>query len=103
MDDANGPGTHWVSVHNIGTTCLYFDSYGVIPPKEIVQFMKQSKKKILYNIYRIQSFTSFLCGYYCIDFVESMLNGMTYMDWLLQYDPKHFQKNDEKVLRNLNV
>ena len=34
------PGSHWVAIIKIKRIRLYFDSYGEIPPPEIVKYLK---------------------------------------------------------------
>ena len=55
---------------------VYFDSFGVEHiPKEIKKFI--SNKNIKANIYRIQANNSIMCGYFCIGFIDFMLEGKT--------------------------
>ena len=39
FDKSGGPGTHWVAWYKNGKTRIYFDSYGVQPPIEVVQYL----------------------------------------------------------------
>lgn len=99
MDSKENKGTHWVAINNIlNDKCLYFDSFGALPPKEIISFMRTGNKTIVCNDYRIQDFNSIMCGYYCIDFLN---NGREYSNWLLQYNPNNYKLNDKIVLSNL--
>ena len=36
FDKSGGPGTHWVAWYKNGKTKIYFDSYGVQPPLEVI-------------------------------------------------------------------
>ena len=36
FDKSGGPGAHWVSWYKNGKTKIYFDSYGVQPPTEVI-------------------------------------------------------------------
>lgn len=101
LDDNTGPGTHWVAVSNVlKDKCVYFDSFGVYIPEEVVKFMKTSGKEIIRNMYRIQAKKSVMCGYYCIDFFN---NVKRFTDWLLDFDPKNYSKNDWIVKKHLNL
>ena len=52
----------------------YFDSFGVEHiPKEIKAFIKN--RDIKTNIFRIQAYDSIMCGYFCIRFIDFMLEG----------------------------
>ena len=54
----------------------YFDSLGVeLIPKEIRKFIRN--KNIITNIYRIQTYDSVMCEYFCIVLVDFMLKGKT--------------------------
>ena len=43
---SGGPGTHWVAWYKNGKTKICFDSYGVQPPIEVIQYLG---KPIHYN------------------------------------------------------
>ena len=73
-------GTHWVSYINEN----YFDSYGVVCPKKLSQFIIKRNGCCLYSEYQIQNEDNF-CGSYClyiiyltkvlgIDFKSAVLN-----------------------------
>ena len=36
LDSSGGPGTHWIAWYKNGKNKIYFDSYGIQPPKEII-------------------------------------------------------------------
>ena len=46
FDKSGGPGMHWVAWYKNGKTKIYFDSYGVQPPNEVVEYLG---KPIHYN------------------------------------------------------
>ena len=50
----------------------HFDSFGVeYIPKESKKFM--GNKNIGTNIYRIRAYDSIMCGYFCVGFIDFML------------------------------
>src|ERR1043165_6597881 len=51
LDDSNGPGRHWCSCSKKGKDQLYFDSYGLPPPTERLNYLKGP---MYYNSERIQ-------------------------------------------------
>jgi hypothetical protein len=51
LDDSRGMGTHWCCWLKRGRVKYYFDSFGLQPPNEIVQYLKTG---ILYSTDRIQ-------------------------------------------------
>ena len=66
LDSKIGPGIHWVSVIIEPNKILYFDSFGLIPPYELINL----RPKYYYNFLQYQPIKSFLCGYYCLYFLN---------------------------------
>ena len=55
-----------------GNKVIYFDSFVVEPiPKEIKELI--GNKNIITNVYRMQTYDSIICGYFCTDFMDFML------------------------------
>ena len=98
LDDSVGKGTHWVVISNFNDNLLYFDSFGVIPPEEILKL-----GEVIYNVYRVQDMDSKLCGLFCLDFLESVRNFNSYNKWLLKYSPSDYKLNDKIVSDRLNL
>ena len=48
---------------------IYFDSYGLEPPKEIKNLLKSNQYKIGNTTKNIQSLMSNLCGFFCLGFI----------------------------------
>ena len=85
--------THWIALYVNNKTTTYFDSFGIEHiPKEIRVFM--GDKDIIASIYRIQSYDSIVCGYYCIGFTDYMLKGNSLTDFTNIFSPNSFKKND---------
>ena len=75
---------------------IYFDSFGVEhSPKEIME--KIGNKNIKTSILRIQDNNSVICGYFCILFIEYMLNDKSLTDFNNFFSPWNFKKNDEII------
>ena len=73
---------------------FYFDSFGVeYILKEIME--RIGNKNIKISIFRIQDNSSIMCGYFCILFIEYMLNNKTLTDFTNLFSPYDFKKNDE--------
>jgi hypothetical protein len=70
LDESKGSGTHWVGLIHFPKYCLYFDSYGVLPIKELIKYCKSPD--IYYNSFIIQDEYSVLCGWFCIGFINWM-------------------------------
>ena len=94
LGNSETPGSHWVAIHNE----YYFDSFGVDPPIEIINFFK---KDFISNTYRIQELYSIMCGYFCIGFLNHMFDGGNFEDFISRFDPNDFTKNDEIIINIL--
>ena len=104
LDDANGPGTHWVCIYNCNhDVCYYFDSFGVDPCHEVLKFMKQTKKNVVVSNYQIQKLGTIMCGYFCIYVCNELINSTPFHDILLKFDPNHYQNNDKIIKQLLNL
>ena len=54
-------------------------------------------KNIKTNICRIQDYNSIMGDYFCILFIEYMLNNKTLPDFTNLFSPWSFEKNDEII------
>ena len=54
-------------------------------------------KNIKTSIFRIQDNNSIICGYFCILFIEYMLNNKTLTNFTNSFSPWDFKKNDEII------
>ena len=73
----SGIGTHWVALYVRNNDVTYFDSFGVEHiPKEVKAFIDRFLS-IKTNIFRMQTYDSIMCGYYCIGFIDFILAGKT--------------------------
>ena len=65
-----GNGTHWMSLKIQDKNCVYCDSYGMLPPEEIISFCKRiSKSHLTYNTKEIQDINAQTCGFFAIAFI----------------------------------
>ena len=91
LDHSKNTGTHWVVIFVKKDEIIYFDSFGVgYIPKEIMERIKN--KIIKTSIFRIQDNNSIMCGYFCILFIEYMLNNKTLIDFTNFFSPWNFEK-----------
>ena len=96
LDHSRNTGTHWIVIFMKNNEVIYFDSFGVeYIPKEIIKFI--GNKNIKSNILRIQDDHSIMCGYFCILFIEYVLNNKTLTDFTNLFSPWDFKKNDEII------
>lgn len=87
--DSKEGGTHWTAVWIDKYDCIYFDSFGREPEPETVEGLKKlcessndniTMRKLKYNKKLIQDIDSSDCGYFCINFIERMCNGMSFKE-----------------------
>ena len=90
-DEHESIGTHWIALYVNHSNVTYFESFGVEHiPKEIKKFI--GNKNIITNIYRIQAYDS-MCGYFCIRFIDFMLEGKILLDYTNSFSPNEYKKN----------
>ena len=99
LDHSKNTGTHWVVIFVKKDEVIYFGSFGVeYIPKEIME--KIGNKNIKTSTFRIQDNNSIMCGYFCILFIEYMLNNKTLTDFTNLISPwNFFEKNDQIIKR----
>jgi hypothetical protein len=73
--DSNG-GTHWIGLYVKYPDAYYFDSFGVVPPLEIIKYCKDNGiKKIIVSDKQIQRSQYGRCGQYTLAFLYAMHKG----------------------------
>ena len=98
LDEYHDIGTHGVAMYVNNKTVTYFDSFGVEHiPKEIMKFI--AHKKIITNIYRVQAYSSIMCGYFCIGFINFLFNGKSLTEYTNLFSPNNLKKNDDIILK----
>lgn len=75
LENQDQDGSHWIAAVKTKKAVVYIDPFGIVPPPDIIQFLKTSKKPLVYNTIQFQDLDSVLCGYYCIYFIDKMLSG----------------------------
>ena len=81
LDSAPGGGTHWVAWYKNSKNKLYFDSFGVQPPNELIKYLSSP---VFYNTERIQPDNLVVCGHLCL-FVLSRLSRGEIMQDVINY------------------
>ena len=98
LDEYENMGMHWVALFVKPKYTVYFDNFGIEHiPKEIKHAI--GSKEIKANIFRIQAYDSIMCGFYCIEFINYMLEGKTLLDYTNLFSPNDFKKNDQIIKR----
>lgn len=60
------PGTHFIALIIKEHTVFYFDSFGLkCSNRDILTYMENLSRKIVFNSFTIQDVNSKMCGYYC--------------------------------------
>ena len=100
LDHRENTGKQWVVIFVKSNEVIYFDSFGVeYIPKEIMKKTEHSSlgsKNIKTSIFRIQD-NSIMYGYFCILFIEYILNNKTLTDFTNFFSPWDFKKNDKII------
>ena len=76
FDKSGGPGTHWVAWYKNSKTKIYFDSYGVQPPIEVIRYLG---KPIRYNTDQVQPV---FCGHLCLYVLRELSTGHEFQNVL---------------------
>ena len=66
LDSNISKGTHWVAYWKSGSYIEYFDSFGLQPPLEVINYLGNN---IIYNYVQKQKFNTFICGHLCLEFL----------------------------------
>jgi hypothetical protein len=67
QSSTSGNGTHWMSMYVNNKNCFYMDSFGVIPPIEVINFCKKIPNSTLaFSEIQMQEITTETCGFYSI-------------------------------------
>ena len=76
------------------------DSFGLIMPKEIMQFMSTSGKRLMYSGDEIQERDSVLCGYWCLYYLFERQKGTSILKTIHN---AHFDMNNQSVNHNFII
>ena len=76
LDDKRSKETHWASLFIDKSKAVYLNSFRIDETSQEV-LSKIKDKSITHNIFWIQDDDSIMCWFYCIAFIEYMLEGRT--------------------------
>ena len=80
LDEYADIGTLWIALFCNTNEIVYFNSFGAEHvPEEIKEFI--GNKNIKANTFRVQANNSIICGYFCIELIEFMLEGRKLTDF----------------------
>ena len=80
LDKSTGPGTHHVCYWKNGKDKFYFDSFGVIPCKEMVEYLG---RPIFYSTFQIQDMKDTNCSELCLHVLAEVNKGKKFKDVIL--------------------
>ncbi|ORP61686.1 hypothetical protein, partial [Vibrio cholerae] len=69
LDSGSQGGTHWTAYRKNKNVVIYFDPFGIQPPKEVIEYFIPSK--IYYTTEQIQDLNSTICGILCLSFLKN--------------------------------
>jgi hypothetical protein len=69
LDSHTGDGTHWVGYYSNKGTNIYFDSYGLDPPTELVDYLGGN---ILTQTFQLQKPGDVICGHLCLIVIQEL-------------------------------
>ena len=75
LDTSDGPGTHWVAWYKNGRTKIYFGSYGVQPPLEVIKYLGSP---IHYNTDKLQTAGEVFVGICVYTFSKNLAMGIRF-------------------------
>ena len=81
LDSSSGDGTHWLMWFTKGKNKLYFDSYGVQRPSELITYLKSP---IFCNRERVKQNGEVFCGHLCL-FVLTQLSLGNNLQTVINY------------------
>jgi hypothetical protein len=79
IDHSKNNGTHWTCLFINNGISYYFDSYGLTPPLEVLDYCKGER---YFNSFKIQQDQEVICGHYCIYVLYRLSRGYNFYDIL---------------------
>lgn len=113
LDNSTGEGTHWTAVYNVNPyNILYFDPFGTAPPEDVLKFMRRAKtaaknsarhprKKMFFSTSQIQDIDSSQCGWYVAFMMKMLLQGIPFLDILMEFDTAFDQWKNDQLLQEI--
>ena len=84
LDSSSGRGTHWTAWYKSNSRSgsrsgeeLYFDSYGLRPPDELVDYLQ---RLVFYNSERVQPEGQVFYGHLCLYVLKKLSDGCNFQE-----------------------
>ena len=75
--DSSTNGTHWICWCKNNKWKVCFDSYGLPPPVELIDYLK---RPVYYNSERLQYGNTVFCGHLCLYVLKKLSFGLNFQD-----------------------
>jgi hypothetical protein len=76
QSSTQGNGSHWMALAVRDKKCFYCDSFGVLPPQEVITFCKRIPKSSLgYNDFGFQHIKAETCGFFAVGLLIHIQNN----------------------------
>ena len=82
LDKSGGSGTHWVAWYKNGKNKIYFDSYGVQSPTEVINYLG---REVNYNTDQLQPRGEVFCGHLCLYVLKELNEGSSFQSILNKF------------------
>ena len=80
---------HWTCWFKLNSDKYYFNSFGLLPPKELVDYLGSP---IVYSTFQLQGMNDQNCGKWCLAILKSLNGGNDYIDLILSYVSNDIKK-----------
>jgi hypothetical protein len=77
---SNESGSHWTCWFKVNNDKYYFNSFGLPPPKELVDYLGSP---ILYSTFQLQGMNDRNCGKWCLVILKNLNEGVDYVELIL--------------------
>lgn len=75
LDSVENSGTHWVCYFKNKNEKFYFDSFGLLPPIELQNYLGG---KLMHSSFQVQQFNTNYCGHLCLYVLSCLSKGFNY-------------------------
>lgn len=79
---SNEAGSHWTCWFKMNSDKYYFNSFGLAPPEELVDYLGSP---ILYSTFQLQDMNDQNCGKWCLVILKNLNEGIDYIDLILSF------------------
>ena len=78
---SNEPKSHWVCWYKKNNNKYYFNSFGLPPPREVIEYL--GSPNIKYSTFQLQGLKDQNCGKWCLLILKRLSQGSDYEDLIL--------------------